>query len=121
MERKDDFTERRKHLAALNEEELNQRFWQLLDQVVDPLAQLAKTHTSPAIERSVLLRMGFSSLEAKAIVEKCQQHGLLKKGAGNAVLKAAAISGHPYRQAGLELAAGKLWPQVEAEFAGGAK
>ncbi len=81
---------------------------------------MARTHTSPAIERSVLLRMGFSSLEAKAIVEKCQQFGLLGKGAGNVVLKAAALSKSPYREAGLELAEGRLWSQVEAEFAGGA-
>lgn len=121
MERRDDFQERRQHLAGLSDEELNQRFWELLEQVVEPLAQLAKTHTSPAIERSVLLRMGFSSLEAKAIVEKCQELGLLGKGAGHVVLKAAEISGKPYREAGLALIQGDLWPQVEAEFAGGAK
>lgn len=121
MERKDDFKDRRKHLDGLSDEQLNKRFWDLLDQVVDPLADLATTHTSPAIERSVLLRMGFSSLEAKSIVEKCQQFGLLGKGVGNVVLKASAISGRPYREAGLELAQGNLWSQVEAELAGGAK
>lgn len=121
MERKDDFQERRKHLAGLNSDQLNQRFWELLDQVVDPLVKLAQTHTSPAIERSVLLRMGFSSLEAKAIVERCQELGLLGKGAGDVVLKAAEVSGKPYREAGLELVAGKLWPQVQAELAGGVK
>lgn len=119
MERKDDFQERRKHLANLSDGQLNQRFWELLDKVVDPLAELAKTHTSPAIERSVLLRMGFSSLEAKAIVEKTQQLGLLGKGAGNIVLRAAKITGRPYREAGLELVQGNLWPQIEAEFAKG--
>lgn len=119
MERRDDFQERRKHLAALSDEQLYARFWQLLDEVVDPLAQLAQTHTSPSIERSVLLRMGFSSLEAKAIVDKCQELGLLGKGAGHVVLKAAELSAQPYREAGLELAQGKLWPQVESEFAGG--
>ena len=62
MERKDDFQARRQHLADLSDQELHQRFWDLLDQVVEPLAQLARTHTSPAIERSVLLRMGFSSI-----------------------------------------------------------
>lgn len=119
MERKDDYLERRKHLADLSDEQLNQRFWELLDQVVEPLADLAKTHTSPAIERSVLLRMGFSSLEAKAIVEKTQQLGLLGKGAGNIVLRAAKLSGLAYRDAGLELARGNLWPEIEAEFARG--
>jgi len=120
MERNDDFQQRRKHLADLTDEQLNQKFWDLLNQVVDPLADLAKTHTSPAIERSVLLRMGFSSLEAKAIVDKCQQLGLLGKGVGNVVLRAAEISGRPYREAGLELAQGNLWPGIEAEFLGGA-
>jgi len=119
MERKDDFQQRRKHLADLSDEQLHQRFWDLLNQVVEPLADLAKTHTSPAIERSVLLRMGFSSLEAKSIVEKCQQYGLLGKGAGNVVLRAATVSGRPYREAGLELAQGNLWPQVEAELSRG--
>ncbi|HOB34553.1 MAG: ornithine aminomutase [Firmicutes bacterium] len=119
MERKDDFQQRRRHLAGLSDEELHQRFWELLDQVVEPLAELARTHTSPAIERSVLLRMGFSSLEAKALVEKCQEQGLLGKGAGHVVLKAAEISGRPYREAGLALIRGELWPQVTAEFARG--
>lgn len=119
MERKDDFAERRQHLAALSDQELNRLFWGLLDQVVDPLVELAKTHTSPAIERSVLLRMGFSSLEAKAIVEKCREAGLLAKGAGNIVLKAAKLLACPYRQAGLELIAGDHWARVKAEFSGG--
>lgn len=119
MERKDDFQERRKHLDNLSDEQLTQRFWDLLNQVVDPLADLAKTHTSPAIERSVLLRMGFSSLEAKAIVERCQELGLLGKGAGHVVLRAAEASGLTVREAGLELVQGNLWPQVEASFAKG--
>jgi len=36
--------------------------------VVDPLLEYGRTHTTPSIERSVLLRMGFSSLEAKPLV-----------------------------------------------------
>lgn len=119
MERKDDFQTRRKHLAALSDQQLTDRFWDLLNQVVTPLTEMAQTHTSPAIERSVLLRMGFSSLEAKAIVDKCEQRGLLGKGAGHVVLKAANLSGKNYREAGLELAQGNLWEQVEQGFAGG--
>lgn len=69
-ERKDDFQKRREHLADLSDQELKERFWDLADQIVDPLADLAKTHTSPSIERSVLIRMGFNSLDAKAIVKK---------------------------------------------------
>ncbi len=119
MERKDDFSVRRKHLEKLSDQQLTERFWDLLNQVANPLTEMAKTHTSPAIERSVLLRMGFSSLEAKAIVDKCQQRGLLGKGAGQVVLRAADLSGSPYRQAGLELAQGNLWEEVDQALTGG--
>ena len=69
MKRADDFQERRKHLEELSEEELELRFWELASELVDPLIDLAEKNTSPSIERSVLLRMGFSSLEAKAVVD----------------------------------------------------
>ena len=68
MRRPDDFEQRREHVRSLSNAELHERFWQLLDQVVAPLVGEARTHTSPAIERSVLLRMGLSSVEAKAVV-----------------------------------------------------
>lgn len=120
MERRDDFAERRKHLANLSDEELKQRFWDLAEKIVEPLLELAYTHTSPAVERSVLLRMGFSSLEAKAIVEKTSDYGLLGKGAGNIVYRYAQERGIPYREAGLELADGIGWEIVEKLFEGGA-
>ena len=65
MERKDDFQERRKHLADLSETELEERFWKLAEELIDPVVELARKNTSPSIERSILLRMGFSSVEAK--------------------------------------------------------
>ena len=71
MPREDDFPVRRQHLAGLSDQELQERFWQLAQELVAPLVELARTHTSPSIERSVLLRMGFSSLEASAIVARC--------------------------------------------------
>ena len=77
MKRKDDFEERRKHLANFSDEELYQRFWQLTEKVVDPLLELGRKHTTPSIERSVLLRMGISSLDAKPIVEGCIDRGLM--------------------------------------------
>ena len=40
MIREDDFQERRKHIANLTDEELYERFWQLTEQVVDPLLEL---------------------------------------------------------------------------------
>lgn len=66
MKRDDDFETRRAHLQGLSDEQLHERFWLLVDQLTKPMLEMGRTHTSPAIERSVLLRMGFSSLEAKA-------------------------------------------------------
>ena len=71
MKRDDDYQVRRQSVANLSDKELEQRFWQLAEQIVDPLLKLGYENTSPAIERSVLLRMGFSSIEAKAIADGC--------------------------------------------------
>ena len=65
MKRDDDFAERRKHIADLSDDELYARFWELTTQVVTPLYELGRTNTTPSVERSVLLRMGVSSLDAK--------------------------------------------------------
>ncbi len=116
MERADDFTERRTHLAELSEKELEERFWSLTEQLVDPLLGLARSHTSPSIERSVLLRMGFSSLEAKAIVEKTIDRELIGKGAGHVVYRVAKKRGLEIRDAGLKLAEGELWDVAEEIF-----
>lgn len=113
MERADDFAERRKHLAALSDAELKDRFWELARQVVTPIIDMAATQTSPSIERSVLLRMGFSSLEAKGIVTHCNEAGLLGKGAGHAVLKFAGMKNLAYREAGLRLAEGDGWEELK--------
>ena len=59
IKREDDFQTRREHLKNLSDEELKSRFWALTGQLVDPLLELAHENTSPAIERSVLLRLGF--------------------------------------------------------------
>ncbi|MFW5712574.1 MAG: ornithine aminomutase subunit alpha [Spirochaetota bacterium] len=118
MERKDDFQERRAHLAGLSEEQLEQRFWELTEKLMDPMVELARTHTTPSIERSVLLRMGFSSLEAKSIVEKTVDRGLIGKGAGHVVYKVAEAEQLDIREAGLKLAAGELWEVAEQSFNG---
>lgn len=119
MQRKDDYQERHTHLAQLSDSELEARFWQLVEQVVDPLVKLAETHTSPSIERSVLLRMGFSSLEANALVEKCVELGILGKGAGHVILVTAEHLGLGVRQAGEALLNGAHWDQVGAWLKGG--
>lgn len=116
--REDDFTERRAHLAALSDEELKARFWSLTEQLVDPLLALAKENTTPAIERSVLLRMGFSSLEAKAIVNGCTERGLLGHGAGNVVYRYAKQTGLKIREAGLLLMNSEKMDEAARLFGG---
>ena len=83
------FETRREELKKMSDEELKARFWELCDQVVDPIVDLAKTHTSPSIERSVLLRMGIDSISAHGVVDRITEAGLLGKGAGHVVLKLA--------------------------------
>ncbi len=96
VQRADDFKERSKRLQNMTDEELDRYFWELAEKIVDPLIKLASTHTSPSIERSVLLRMGFNSLEAKAIVEKVVDMGLLGKGAGNIVYTISQKQENPF-------------------------
>jgi len=117
MQRPDDFSERRKHLAHFTDEQLLAHFWQLTCQVVDPLIDLAKKHTSPSIERSVLLRMGFSSLEAQPIVKIGVERGLLGKGLGHLVWRLAQLKNIEIREAGLLLAGGNGWDELESYFA----
>lgn len=121
LKRDDDFQVRRKHLAEMSEEELKQRFWDLAEKAVDPLLDLAKTHTTPAVERSVLLRMGFSSLEAKPLVEGVIDRGLMGKGAGNVIYRVAQAKNMPIRETGLEMLEGKHWDEAVAIFKGGQK
>lgn len=109
---------RRKHLAGLSDEELKERFWELAHEIVKPLSELAFSHTSPSIERSVALRMGFSSLEAQAIVSFAEKRGLLGKGVGRILLKYAEVKNKGYLEAGRELASGKGWDEL-AEIIGG--
>jgi D-ornithine 4,5-aminomutase subunit alpha len=121
MKREDDFEIRRQHLQNLTEEELEKRFWELCDRIVDPLIKLAETHTSPAIERSVLLRMGFSSIEANGIIGKIMELNLLGKGAGNVVYMLAKQKNMGIREAGLSIADGKSQTDMTTLFSGGEK
>ena len=116
MRREDDYQARREHLAGLTDEQLYDKFWGLIGEIVDPLLEMGKEYTSPSIERSVLLRMGISSIEAKAIVDGCVERSLLGHGAGNVVYKLAKAKGLSVREAGVELAAGKLWDDAVALF-----
>ena len=110
------FEDARKHLADLSDEELKARFWQLAEEVVEPMLDMGKKYTSPSIERSVLLRMGFSSIEATEIVKRVLSHELMGKGAGHIVYRIAKENGMSVRDAGLKLADGELWEQVDRIF-----
>lgn len=112
LRRDDDFEERRKHLANLTDEELKTRFWDLTAKVIEPLLVLAKENTSPSIERSVLLRMGFSSLEIKPLVEGAIERGLMGKGVGHIVFRIAKENNISIREAGLKLIEGEYWNQA---------
>ncbi len=114
--RKDDFEQRRKHLANLTDKELKAKFWNLAEKAVDPLIDLAYKNTSPAIERSVLLRMGFSSLEAKDIVDKVINNGLIGKGAGHIVYRLAKLENIDIRTAGMKLVHDQGFDKVKKSF-----
>lgn len=96
----------------MSDEELNAHFWNLADKIVRPVVGEARTHTSPSIERSVLLRMGFSSMETKSVVNKMLEKGILGHGAGNLVLKLARKKEISVREAGLRLMQDELWEEL---------
>lgn len=122
IDREDNFEERRKHLQDLSDEKLKERFWNLAEEIVDPLIETAETHTSQSIERSVLLRMGFNSLDAKAIVKKVAESDLLGKGAGHVLLKLAEKEDMEVKEAGLAIVDGKFVKEDLKElFNGGEK
>ena len=118
MKREDNFNEKRGHLKDLSTEQLKERFWKLTEEIIDPFLTLGYENTSPAIERSVLLRMGFSSLEVKSIVDKAYELELLGHGAGNIVYRLSKENGTSIRDTGLELAEGKLWDRAVKIFKG---
>jgi len=122
IDRDDNFEERRKHLQDLSDKELKERFWNLAEEIVDPLIDTAETHTSQSIERSVLLRMGFNSLDAKAIVKKVAESDLLGKGAGHVLLKLAEKEDMEVKEAGLAIVDGEFSKEDLKElFNGGEK
>ena len=121
MIREDDFQERRKHIANLTDEELYERFWQLTEQVVEPLLELGKKNTTPSVERAVLLRMGISSLETQKIVQGCMDNGLMGHGAGHVVYKISKEKNITIPEAGTALANGEYWTDAVALFKKGGK
>jgi D-ornithine 4,5-aminomutase subunit alpha len=118
MAREDTYLEVREHLAELSDEELGARFWELAREVVDPLVDLARTHTSPSIERSVLMRMGVDSPTCMAVVSECEKRGLLGHGAGHVVLHCSTTWRTSAPEAAARLAAGDGWETVEQKWGG---
>ena len=116
MKRQDDFAGRREHLKGLSDEALHERFWALAGELTKPLLEMGRKYTSPSIERSVLLRMGFSSTEAKALVDACLERGLLGHGAGHVVYKASQAGGKSIRETGLALIEGEGWDGLAERF-----
>jgi D-ornithine 4,5-aminomutase subunit alpha len=97
------YEQRREELKQMTDEQLKARFWELCNQVVEPMVDLARTHTSPSIERAVLLRMGIDSLSSHGVVERIYQAGLLGKGAGHVLLKLAHKQGTDVKAAAAAL------------------
>jgi D-ornithine 4,5-aminomutase subunit alpha len=116
MAREDTFAQAREHLQGLSDAELEARFWELSSQCVTPLVELARTHTSPSIERSVLMRMGIDSITCKAVVAECETRGLLGHGAGHVVLMAMEAWDIDAPAAAVRLAAGEGWNLAEAKW-----
>jgi D-ornithine 4,5-aminomutase subunit alpha len=112
MERADDFAARRERLRALSDEELHAHFWSLAERIIAPLIEEARTHTTSSIERSVLLRMGLSSIQAKTLVERLHERGLLGRGAGRLVLELAKAKKISVQEAGTALLAGRYWEDL---------
>lgn len=96
---------RRAEFADLDDAALKARFWELADQLVAPIVDLARTHTSPSIERSVLLRMGIDSVSSHGIVDRIADAGLLGKGAGHVLVRLARREGTDVQAAAAALLA----------------
>ena len=118
MVREDTFEHAHQYLSGLTDEELKVRFWSLTQEIVDPLVELARTHTSPSIERSVLMRMGIDSQTCAAVVAECEARGLLGHGAGHVVLVVMQALGIDAPAAARRLADGdaEAWGVVDAKW-----
>lgn len=116
MVRPDTFREVRAHLSDLSDDELETRFWELSADLVRPMVALARTHTSPSIERSVLMRMGIDSPTSMGVVTECEKRGLLGHGAGHIVLVLMREWGCEPPEAARRLGAGEGWEVAEAKW-----
>lgn len=116
MKRVDDFETRREHLKNLSDEELFNHFWKLADEICQPMLEMGYKYTTPSIERSVLLRMGFSSIEAKSIVESVMRKELMGKGCGNVIWRLSKIKEISIREAGIGIINGQYLDEMNSLF-----
>ena len=116
MVREDTFDNAHQHLVGLSDAELEARFWQLAHECVEPLVELARTHTSPSIERSVLMRLGVDSVTCKTVVAECEARGLLSHGAGHVVWVCMQAWACDALEAARRLAGGEGWDTVGATW-----
>lgn len=86
-------TGRLEELRSWPLDRLRDQFWTAAGELVAPLIEMAAEYTTPSIERSVLLRMGFDSLEAKQIVDLAVAEGWLGEGVGGRVHRHAITHG----------------------------
>lgn len=95
--------ERLAELATLPLTGLRDRFWELTHELVGPLVRLAEEHTTPSIERSVLLRMGLDSVQAGELVDLAVREGWLGDGVGKVLRDHADKNGISLSAAHAEL------------------
>lgn len=111
-ERVDVYTSRRRALASVSGEEPQETFWKLSGEAVDTMVEEARTHTTPSIERAVLLHMGFDSSESARLVEWMEELNLLGQGAAQLIQALAKQKKLTMREAGMALLGGKYWDQL---------
>lgn len=116
--REDTYLQDHGHLVPLSDADLEGRFWEFACKIVEPLVELGRTHTSPSIERSVLMRMGLDSLTCAAVVAGLERRGLLGHGAGHVVLHCARQWDVDVRAAATKLAGGEGWQDIERKWGG---
>lgn len=119
LKKDDDYQQRRESLKRYSDEELKNKFWELANTIVEPLLKIAMENTTPSIERSILLRMGFSSLEVKPLVDGAIERGLIGKGVGHIVYRVSKEKRITIREAGEKLIAGEYWDIALDIFKGG--
>ena len=120
MKRDDDYQVRRQSVANLSDKELEQRFCAARrDYIASRFSRMNPRQLEAVLTTEgplVLLRMGFSSIEAKAIADGCVERNLLGHGAGNVVYRLAKAKEMDYIDAGKALCEGRLWDEAAAQF-----